>query len=243
MHTRLTIRSLFFLILWIAAPVALSAQGGMADPEQPPLLKEGMQLSFYFFPANEAFSEEGAPLTADPVYLLAGERGVNEDREAVLWVSPDTNVHAPQPNAETRYDQDLSADYVILEEGQPITRNWMTPGAILGVHHIALKPGTDKAAFEKFIHDIWSPTRSDALPDSKLIFLKGLRGDRAGEYSYVWFIDSEETRDYYFPQSEVPSQMYADFEKGWSWLNDDNNLGKYLAAPEDDAFTDYVVIH
>ncbi len=230
------------LLLCLFAPLSLSAQSGMADGDEPTLLREGMQLSFYFFPEHASFSEEGAPLTADPVYLLAGERGIHEGREAVLWISPDTGLHAPQPQAETRYDQALSADYVILEAGKPITRNWMSQGAILGVHHLELKPGTEAADFERFIHDIWAPTRSDALPDSKIIFLKGLRGDRAGEYSYVWFIDSEETRDYYFPQSEVPSQMYTDFEKGWSWLNDANNLGKYLLAPEDDAFTDYVVI-
>ncbi len=230
------------LALCLVVPLALSAQSGVADPETPPLLREGMQLSFYFFPENASFAEAGAPLTADPVYVLAGERGLHEGREAVLWVSPDTGRHAPQPDAETRYDQALSADYVILEAGKPITRHWMTQGAILGVHHLTLKPGTEAADFERFVQDIWAPTRSDALPDSKIIFLKGLRGDRAGEYSYLWFIDSQETRDYYFPQSETPSRMYTDFERGWSWLNDADNLGKYLAAPEDDAFTDYVVI-
>jgi hypothetical protein len=55
-------------------------------------------------------------------------------------------------------------------------------------------------------------------------------------------MDSEETRDFYFPRSGEPSSHYTEFEKGWSYINDEEHLGKYLAEDAEDVFTDYVVV-
>jgi len=177
------------------------------------------------------------------VHMLRGERGVYEGDDVMLWVSPDTTANSGWPlQQDPTYDPAATTRYVIIDGGEPDDRNWLQDGVVFGMHEIQLKEGVNKAAFEKFIHTIWAPTRSDALPDSKVIFLKGIEGQRAGEYAYVWLLDSEETRDYYFPASEEASPVFTDFEKGWSWLNDQQYLGKYLAEEEGDVFTDFVLI-
>ncbi|MBB4080132.1 hypothetical protein GGR28_002762 [Lewinella aquimaris] len=218
----------------------MMAQGdmdGAMERPAPVLLREGAQLSFQFVSGD---TEPDADMVQDGnsmVYFLEGERGRHEDMNLKLTVSPDTNTMSLDDDTS---DSELDADYVVFETGKEVKEDWLRPGTIFGFHHIALKPDADKAEFEKFIRNVWSPTQSDALPDSKIIFLKSIRGDRAGEYSFVWIIDSEETRDYYFPESGVPSKMYTEFEKGWSWIAADDQMGKFV-SPDTEEFTDYVV--
>ncbi|WP_116125338.1 hypothetical protein [Lewinella sp. IMCC34183] len=214
------------ILLFSFAP--LSAQADLPPGTgTSPRLESGAVLRFRSLPDGQ--TDGGASTT-----LLRGERGDEEGRSMALSFE--------EPDAEPATDDSQAVDYLVIDTGERIRRNWLEPGVIWGVHHLALRDSVDRGAFESFIHRYWAPTRADALPDSKLIFLKALTGPRAGEFSYVWLIDSEETRDYYFPKSEVPSKMYTEFEKGWSWINGDEHLGKFLAAPEDAEFTDYVVI-
>ncbi|NJB86060.1 hypothetical protein GGR26_001828 [Lewinella marina] len=235
-----------FLLLCGGWPGAVFAQTDLPDmtmdleEEEQMKLKQGALLSFQFIkPDEEPSFQDLQPTDNSQVHYLKGERGVHEKRDLLLRLSYDTSATF---NPSDRVDEEISADYVIIETGKPIQDNWLKPGTIFGFHHILLKPEVDREEFEEFIHEIWSPTRSDALPDSKLIFLKAVSGAREGEYGYIWLIDSEETRDFYFPESEVPSKMYTEFEKGWNWINDDENLGRFLAGPEDQEFTDYLVI-
>ena len=205
-------------------------------PASTPQLREGVVLRLQFLPDRADFADRDLAARGQaPTVLIAGERGRYEGKEAFLTL-------LDKPGSATRQADAATEDYLIIDSGEPITRNWLEPGVIWGFHTILLLDSVDRNDFETFIHRYWSPTRADALPDSKMIFLKKLSGTDAGEFSYVWLIDSEETRDYYFPESKVPSRMYTEFEKGWDWLNGPDHLGRYLAAPEDELFTDFVVV-
>ena len=207
------------------------------------LLNEGVRVSFFFLPEGtpEAADTSSAPAHGTSMHHLRGERGQHEGRDLYLQVAP-AGSDNPSPALGIGYDTTLSATYEIIATGEPISKHWLKPGAVLGLHHVHLKLETDQQEFEKFIRTMWAPTRSDALPDSKFIFLKGVSGARSGEFSYLWLIEDEETRDYYFPQSGEASTLYSDFEKGWSWIDDADHLGKYVDPAPGDVFTDYVVV-
>lgn len=207
-------------------------------------LQEGTMLGLYHLNDEATPEDSDTKYSVDGfVHMLKGERGVHEGSDVMLWVSPDTTATTGWPlRQDPSYDRDVSTRYVIIDSGEPNDRNWLQEGVVFGLHEVQLKEDVNKAAFEKFVHTIWAPTRSDALPDSKVIFLKGIDGKRTGEYAYVWLLDSEDTRDYYFPASEEASQVFTDFEKGWSWLNDRQYLGKYLAEDGGDVFTDFVLV-
>ena len=199
-------------------------------------LREGVVMRLQYLPAESDLASRDLQAKGDQTTsLLRGERGRHEGTEVQLTLLP------TETELGTAADENTE-DYLIIDSGDPITRDWLEPGTIWGFHTILLMDSVDRNDFETFIHRYWSPTRSDALPDSKMIFLKKLSGTDKGEFSYVWLIDSEETRDYYFPESKVPSNMYTEFEKGWDWINGPDHLGKYLAAPEDELFTDFVVV-
>ncbi|PPK85324.1 hypothetical protein CLV84_2219 [Neolewinella xylanilytica] len=217
--------------------LGLFATSLLAQSAEPsPRLRDGMVISMQFLPENAPLSDADVQAKGDrTASLLRGERGRYEGRGVMLTLVPE------QTELTTTEGEDRQ-DYLIIDSGDPITRNWLQPGAIWGFHTILLMDSINRSDFETFIHRYWSPTRSDALPDSKLIFLKNLSGPDKGEFSYIWLIDSEETRDYYFPEAKVPSKMYTEFEKGWNWIYDPEYLGKYLAAPEDELFTDFVVV-
>ena len=224
------------LLLAVLSLSGAALAQGQSDPPSAPQLREGVVLRLRFLP--EAANLGDRDLTARgraSTVLVEGERGRYEGKEAFLTLLEEPSAAAGEADAGAE-------DYLIIDSGEPITRNWLEPGVIWGFHTILLLDSVDRNDFETFIHRYWSPTRSDALPDSKMIFLKKLSGTDAGEFSYIWLIDSEETRDYYFPESKVPSRMYTEFEKGWDWLNGPDHLGKYLAAPEDELFTDFVVV-
>ena len=207
-----------------------------AESEDATLLREGVVMRLQYLPAESDLASRDLQAKGEQTTsLLRGERGRHEGSEVQLTLLPTETELTADAGENTE-------DYLIIDSGDPITRDWLEPGTIWGFHTILLLDSVDRNDFETFIHRYWSPTRSDALPDSKMIFLKKLSGTDKGEFSYVWLIDSEETRDYYFPESKVPSNMYTEFEKGWAWINDRDHLGKYLAAPEDELFTDFVVV-
>lgn len=231
MHARIVTLYLLFSLA-----TALTAQQSVP-------LDEGTMLGLYFLaPDAVAEGRDTKDAVDGRVHHLRGERGTHEGRDVMLWISPDTTARDGWPlDRDLSYDHELTTEYVIINAGEPADRHWLQQGVIFGLHDLRLKEDVNRAEFERFIHTMWAPTRSDALPDSKIVFLKGIGGKQNGEYAYVWLIDSEDTRDYYFPAAETSSQVYQDFEKGWSWLNDDKHIGKYLAGSEGELFTDFLV--
>jgi hypothetical protein len=251
-----------FLLLGV--PAILAAQ------YSPKMMQEGSVLHLYFFaphgdadPAaahhflkNEYFPALHNHLSEGRVVQLWGERGEHTRRDVLMYVADapedraldELTENMAGPELEGAYhrlidgvDESLSGTYRVLETGKPLRRDWLNVGSIFGVHRIQLKPEVDTGEFEHFIHNMWAPAQSDALPNSKFIFLKSV-GDEAPSYAYLWIMDSEETRDFYFPRSGEPSSHYTEFERGWSYINDDEHLGKYLAEDSEDVFTDYVVV-
>ena len=267
-NQRLTImRSLriFTLLLCWSLPLVLPAQTA------PRLLHEGSLLAVDFiqprgdadstaaarFLKNKYFPELHNQFPDSRIVQLRGERGTHERRDAVLWVYADSSDHAhsdldatvADPEVEGAFysfndgfEDDLSTEYRVIEVGEAITKDWLYPGAILGLHHLQLAEGIEPADFEEFVHTLWAPARADALPDTKFIFLKGVAGARTDKYAYLWIIDTEETRDFYFPSSGEASPMYTDFARGWEWIDGDEYLGKYLAEGQEDEFTDFIVV-
>lgn len=215
------------------------------EEDDPVLLNRGVRLNLYFLPEGTPRDIEGSATGTREgtfVHHLRGERGRHEGRDLYLQVADAGTERPDPPSSGIGYVDSLTATYEIIATGKSVENHWLRPGAIMGFHDVQLKLETSQEDFEKFIHDMWSPTRSDALPDSKVVFLKAVSGPRSGEYSYLWLIDSEETRDYYFPASGEPSGAYTTFEKGWSWVEDEENLGKYIEPDVGDVFTDFVVV-
>lgn len=259
------------LLLAIFIPIFTILPSYVCCQTDPTPLQEGNVLAMYFiqpradvdsvageeFLKNEYFPTLSNEFPDSRLLQLRGERGQLQDRTAAVWIYPDVptksfgeqEVTAGQPELEGTFyrfndglEDSLATQYRIIEVGKPMTNALLRPGAILGLHQLVLKPDVDTAAFEEFVHKIWAPNRSDALPNSKLVFLKAISGQREGQYSYLWIIDSEETRDYYFPSSGVPSRMYTEFETGWSWMESPDYLGRFLDSDVEDVFTDYVVV-
>lgn len=203
------------------------------------------------------------------VYFLQGERGINKNRSCFFWVFKDQKSRDflfPEKDAGTpEYDirrksvdwlytdttfykyakgwvDSLSADYLVISSGAEVKQDWLKSGALIGLHHMKLKAGVDTGEFEKFIEDTWAPNRSDAVPDSKVFFLKGIRGDFKDEYAFMWVIDSKPTRDKYYPKPDEASDLYNALKKNWEWLYTDEHRGKYLDGWLSEKQNDYIVI-
>lgn len=255
------------LLLLALAGSQLHAQ----STDQAPILQEGSLLGLDFFQVvPQADTNEVRRFLKDRYFpnlhnqyptarvaQLRGERGQYAGHELALWVLDDTSHHAHADYQQTvtdpelqggfyehleGLDEGLSSTFRVIETGKPMRQNWLRAGAIMGLHHLELRPGASPEAFERFIHQMWAPAQSDALPDSKTIFLKGIDGARKDRYSYLWIIDSEETRDFYFPSSGEVSPMYTDFAKGWSYIEDEEHLGQFVHDGALDVFTDFIVI-
>ncbi len=188
------------------------------------------------------------------VYYLKGKRGFSHDKNTFLWVFNDLatrDKYWPQRDVSQEYqtlthkidwlyqdntfnkyflgyEDSLAADYLVIEAGAPVKRDWLEPGAVLGLHHMILKPYVDTHEFERFIHNTWAPNRSDAVPDSKVFFLKGIRRNHENEYIFLWVLYSEETLNRYYPTPDLVSQEYQQLQNKWKWLYSDEYRGKYF---------------
>ncbi len=69
---------------------------------------------------------------------------------------------------------------------------------ILGIHNIAIKPGSE-AAFERLVRDSINDALAGRTPGMHVIYYKGVRGDRAGQYIALYAIESVTDRIRYWP--------------------------------------------
>lgn len=203
------------------------------------------------------------------VYYLMGERGARAERGVFCWVFQSAEArdnYFPQRDESTPayqelrktidwlytdqkfykhnagWEGELSADYMVIAAGKPVKKDWMRPGAIIGMHPIALKNGVDSDAFEQFIKETWAPARSDAVPGAKGFFLKGIRGDQENEYVFMWVFRSHAVRDKYFPEPDRPSAAYQKRSKKWEWINGDAHLGRFLETGNPGEQTDFALV-
>ncbi len=203
------------------------------------------------------------------VYFLRGERGAREGRDVFCWVFKNEearDVYFPEKNVSTpvyaerrktinwlytentfyKYNEgwewDLSADYVVIAAGKKVKKDWMAPGAVIGMHHLILKAGTDPAEFEQYIRSTWAPARADATPGSKVFFLRGIRGHNENAFAMMWVIPSKARRDAYFPAPDRASKLYEKRRARWSWIYDDAHLGKYIDSWDAGRQADFIVV-
>lgn len=201
------------------------------------------------------------------VYYLKGERGMSKDKNTFLWVFKDLatrdrywpekdvaseeyiQLRAQAEEVEQQFDttfqgweSDLVTDYLVIATGKPVKKDWLQPGAVVGLHYMKLKPDVDTKAFEKFIQDTWAPNRSDAVPGSKVFFLKGIRGENNHGYAFLWILDSEETRNRYFPQPDQASEEFEKLQEQWQWLSEENYLGQFFEGWDSERASDFIVV-
>ncbi len=209
-------------------------------------------------------------LPGSRVYYTRGERGKHEDEEIFLWVFKNKEVrdyYWPQTDVanedyqqrrktidwlytdstfyqyNTGWKEQFASDYLVIEAGRPVEKDWLSSGALIGMHFMKLKKGINTDDFEDFIRNTWAPNRSDAVPGSKVFFLKGIRGNHENEYVFMWVIESLETRDQYYPEKDQVSAMYEKLQKKWSWLYSDEYRGQFFDSWLSDEQSDYIIIN
>ena len=68
---------------------------------------------------------------------------------------------------------------------------------VFGMHEIELQAGVEPEDYERFFAEELAPTLK--LPGWKTHLLRGDRGARGGKYLVLHEIESQDTRDRYFP--------------------------------------------
>lgn len=203
------------------------------------------------------------------VYYLKGEKGIDQNKNTFFWVFNDLATYSkywPQRDNSSEeyktlrhkidwlykdntfnkyflgYEDSLSADFLVIESGEPVKKDWLQPGAVMGFHYMILKPKVDPYEFEQFIHNIWAPNRSDAVPGSKVFFLKGIRGSHKNEYVFLWILNSKETLSRYYPKTDKATPEYQKLQDQWKWLYSDEYRGKYFKGWDIAQTSDFIVI-
>ena len=109
---------------------------------------------------------------------------------------------------------------------------------LFGVHQVELKPGVTAEEFEKFVKEEWSSF--DFRPGWNLHHLKGIRGERDGQYLILAEVESVETRDKYLTadgkDSEEAKQFLEAHPENAKWFEKFHSL----ASDFNDTYTDYV---
>ena len=108
---------------------------------------------------------------------------------------------------------------------------------ILAIRELKLRPGVNEIAFQNY-YNTWCENIRDHTKGVNAWIMKGARGDRSGKYDMLWGFNYLETRDYYFPVSDI-----TNYPK-WNAA-----LGRFqFQAPQDpfvediNAYTDFIVI-
>jgi hypothetical protein len=108
---------------------------------------------------------------------------------------------------------------------------------ILAIRELKLRPGVNETAFQNY-YNIWCKNIKDHTKGVNAWIMKGDRGSRSNKYDMMWGFNYLETRDYYFPVSDI-----TNYPK-WNAA-----LGRFqFQAPQDpfvediNAYTDFLVV-
>ncbi len=128
----------------------------------------------------------------------------------------------------------------------PTSVMMISPGNIVAIRELTLKPDVKTEEFERFVNEEFTPTFEEQVPGVKAYILRGERGDQKGHYSFALIFDSENTRDFYYPfehggEASVPKSA----EK--LWMPARQMIFEKLAGYVEDigqkgGYTDYVVL-
>lgn len=106
---------------------------------------------------------------------------------------------------------------------------------IVAVHELDLKPGVDRAAFERVVRREVADLPA-AMPGLlERIFLIGYKAARRGEYAMLWVFESRAVLERLFGTEADPRPGPPEF------VRYEAAIGPYLAAPRPDLirYTDY----
>ncbi|HET6567541.1 MAG TPA: hypothetical protein VFG50_06215 [Rhodothermales bacterium] len=116
-------------------------------------------------------------------------------------------------------------------------------GPLIGVREIRLKPGVDPAEFDRFVRELYNPSREGVFPGAQDYIAKAIRGEKMGTYVHYFIIDSEKTRNIMFPGKEgEPADWFLEIWNKAPKFEDEFN--KYVQGGADyfNTYTDYVVL-
>lgn len=106
---------------------------------------------------------------------------------------------------------------------------------IVAVHELDLKPGVDRAEFERVVHAASGGLEQHMPGLAERLFLLGYKAARKGEYAMLWIFQSRAALEAMFGTEEDPKpgpDAFVRYEAA---------IGPYLSAARPDLirFTDY----
>lgn len=114
-------------------------------------------------------------------------------------------------------------------------------GAVLAIRSstdLVLKPDVSMNQYLDVLRTKWAPEFQKLFPDTKLIFMRGDRGDMANSYVWIWYFPSEEIRDKYF-NSEGEMIDAALNEKMQQTMG---ILTEFVIDPGMTGYTDWIIL-
>lgn len=231
MNMKLTLKVCLFIIFIINV---LNAQSTDADAKF--LLSEGAFLRFYAVKAD-SLPRQTDESPAFNAYVMKGVSGMFESNDFFVTLSSKKD---DQSSAWTQKGY-LVYEYQIIASGNRDDRDWLSKGAYLMMRHNIVRPDVNRDSFDLFIRNTWSPVRSDAVPDTKLIFLKATGGQTEGKYAFIWIFPSTELKIRYVDKFGYPTPALTSYASKWSWLHSDEYLNKYLIGDAADAQGDLII--
>jgi hypothetical protein len=110
--------------------------------------------------------------------------------------------------------------------------------AIRTTKNLVLKPEVSMNQYLDVLMTKWAPEFEKIFPDTKVIFMKGDRGEMANGYAWIWYFPNKSVRDKYFtPEGEMKDAALGErMQKVGGIMNDyviDSGMAEY---------TDWIVL-
>lgn len=145
-----------------------------------------------------------------------------------------TSEVGPRYN-ELQYEGVFEGDFVLVGAETVPEMPWVD---MLGIHHLNVKPGQEKA-FERYITENWNPVSH--FPGLSVLYFRADRGPRNGQYARVFVFEHRSLRDVYAPtpgtQSKFGAQVFEAYEAMWNEINE-----RFLENPTTSEYTDFYMI-
>ncbi len=114
-------------------------------------------------------------------------------------------------------------------------------GAVLAIRNsteLVLKPDVSMNQYLDILMNKWAPEFLKIFPDTKLILMRGDRGDMANSYLWIWYFPSEEIRDKYFNSEGqmIDEALNEKMQKAMEILTE------YVIDPGMTGYTDWIVL-
>ncbi|UCF37673.1 MAG: hypothetical protein JSU96_02045 [Acidobacteriota bacterium] len=113
---------------------------------------------------------------------------------------------------------------------------------MFGLHTLKVKAGKEQE-FEELVLTKWASAWSQHVPGTKVLILKGERGENAGGYRMMFTLNPASLRDFYIPDSGTVTDIYNQaFEPTAPLWDEMAELAEVMLGKEGSSFTDYELI-